>query len=79
MINAVLSTDMAKHQVSLDQFSIIVKSTDYQPSGKDKDKTLTTFFHLADISNSTKPWDLCREWTELLYHEFFNQGDYELQ
>ena len=35
------------------------------------------FFHLADISNSTKPWETCTQWTESLYYEFFNQGDFE--
>jgi cAMP-specific phosphodiesterase 4 len=34
-------------------------------------------FHLADISNPTKPWDVCLEWTELLFVEFFEQGDNE--
>ena len=36
-------------------------------------------FHLADISNPVKPWQLCREWTDLLYVEFFSQGDLERQ
>jgi hypothetical protein len=34
-------------------------------------------FHLADISNSTKPWNVCAKWTELLFIEFFHQGDME--
>jgi 3'5'-cyclic nucleotide phosphodiesterase len=34
-------------------------------------------FHISDISNSTKPWELCRHWTEILFTEFFNQGDFE--
>jgi hypothetical protein len=35
------------------------------------------FFHLADVSNSTKSWEICHQWTDLLYNEFFNQGDFE--
>jgi hypothetical protein len=38
---------------------------------------LQTLFHLADISNPTKPWELCQKWTDLLFVEFFNQGDLE--
>lgn len=33
--------------------------------------------HLADISNPTKHWDLTLRWTELLFEEFFKQGDKE--
>ena len=36
-------------------------------------------FHLSDISNATKPWELCQTWTDLLFVEFFDQGDLELQ
>ena len=38
---------------------------------------LQTLFHLADISNPSKPWTLCQKWTDLLFIEFFNQGDLE--
>ena len=32
---------------------------------------------MADISNPTKPWPICKRWTDLLFVEFFNQGDWE--
>ena len=32
---------------------------------------------MADISNPTKPWLICKRWTDLLFVEFFNQGDRE--
>lgn len=32
---------------------------------------------MSDISNPTKPWDLCKYWTDLLFVEFFSQGDQE--
>lgn len=34
-------------------------------------------FHLADISNPAKPFAVCRQWTDLLFVEFFAQGDME--
>jgi cAMP-specific phosphodiesterase 4 len=33
--------------------------------------------HLADISNPSKSWNLALKWTELLFEEFFKQGDKE--
>jgi hypothetical protein len=36
-------------------------------------------FHLSDISNPVKKWDICKQWTDLLYVEFFTQGDLEKQ
>jgi len=39
--------------------------------------TVKLFFHLADISNTVKSWQICKDWTDLLYVEFFAQGDLE--
>ena len=38
---------------------------------------MSIFFHLADISNSAKPFAIYREWTDRLFVEFFAQGDLE--
>lgn len=35
------------------------------------------FLHYADQSNAMKPWELFGRWTELLFQEFFQQGDAE--
>ncbi len=74
IIRAVLATDMAKHHQSIETLKKRVPQTDYNPgaNAKDKEMTLNLFFHMADISNSSKPWDLCQTWTERLYNEFFN-------
>jgi len=40
---------------------------------------LCFFFHLADISNPAKPWSSCKKWTNMLFEEFFAQGDLERQ
>jgi len=40
--------------------------------------TIRNFFlHYADQSNAMKPWELFGRWTELLFQEFFQQGDAE--
>lgn len=32
---------------------------------------------MSDISNSAKPFDIARRWVDLLFQEFFLQGDLE--
>ena len=34
-------------------------------------------FHMSDISNSAKPFEIARNWVDLLFQEFFIQGDTE--
>ena len=38
---------------------------------------MSLIIHLADISNPTKPWRLWYKWIDLLFLEFFKQGDKE--
>ena len=59
MISCILGTDMSKHFSELGKFKTRVSSAEYDPKGTDKDMTLSILFHLADISNATKPWSLC--------------------
>lgn len=69
---------MAKHMNELGKFKAKVTSSDFDPScQRDKEDTIVMLFHLADISNSTKPWNICHNWIERLFIEFFYQGDLE--
>lgn len=78
MIGSVLATDMSKHFGELGKFKTRVGAEDYDPSkGGDKELTVHIMFHLADISNSSKPFETCQNWIDLLFVEFFNQGDLE--
>lgn len=79
IIGHVLATDMAKHFSELGKFKSRIGAEDFDPKGNDKEALLNMMFHLADISNPTKPWELCRKWTDLLFAEFFHQGDMERQ
>merc|ERR1719230_1859038 len=38
---------------------------------------LQLIMHQADISNSTKPFEICRAWSARVLEEFFAQGDKE--
>jgi len=68
---------MQKHFSEMGKFKPRVTAEDFDPKGSDKDATIHMLFHLADISNSAKPWHLCKRWIDLLFVEFFKQGDYE--
>lgn len=35
--------------------------------------------HSADISYQCKPFEVVKEWTYLLFEEFFDQGDLEIE
>ena len=78
MISAVLSTDMARHFAELGKFKSKVSMADFKPQeGADKRLVTEMIFHVSDISNPSKPWHICQYWTDLLFVEFFMQGDME--
>ena len=73
MIGAILATDMSEHFAKFGQFKGKVLDPDFDPETADNKKMLCEFlFHLSDISNATKPYDICQKWTDLLFEEFFN-------
>ena len=78
MIGCILATDMSKHFSELGKFKSRINSPEFNPAvGSDKDMSMQMVFHLSDISNACKRFEICQRWTELLYQEFFNQGDEE--
>ena len=78
MIGLVLATDMSKHFNEMGKYKPRMQSSDFDPSqGTDKESTMHLIFHMSDISNSAKPFDVVRTWVDLLFVEFFHQGDLE--
>jgi hypothetical protein len=77
MISCVLATDMSKHMSEIGSWKTRIQQDDFDPAGTDKMLTLSLCFHLADISNPVKKFKICRQWSDLLYIEFFAQGDLE--
>ena len=60
MIGCIIATDMSKHFAECAKFKTRVGAEDFDiRKGTDKDTTLHMMFHLADISNTTKPWEVC--------------------
>ena len=73
IIGEILSTDLASH------FKIIDNFKEYK---KNKDKNLQQnqlnfIMHIADLSHNYRKFDISLKWAELLYKEFWNQGDKE--
>jgi len=80
MLSSVLATDMSHHFKELGSFKSSLMQKDFNPTeGEDKEKAMCLLFHFADISNPAKNWNLCVKWTDLLFIEFFGQGDLEKQ
>lgn len=94
MIGCILATDMAKHAADLSQLKSIVEAKQIRQGqnadlviNRESDATLfksqqfllEITLHACDISQQTRPFDTVRKWTELLYDEFFHQGDLEKQ
>jgi hypothetical protein len=80
MIDAILATDMSHHFAKFGIFKGKILSEDLDPKAPSEKHILCQeLFHLADISNSTKQFDICLKWCEYLFVEFFHQGDTEKQ
>ena len=81
MISLILATDMANHFNKITKIKSRVTAEDFAPkdlsSKGDKQLCMQLVFHLADISNTTKRWNICQTWIDLLFEEFFLQGDLE--
>lgn len=77
MIDLVLATDNANHVIMNDKLKRRKWWLDFDPKGEDKKLILSIIIHLSDISNPTKPWRLWYKWIDLLFLEFFKQGDRE--
>jgi len=72
IIQTVLTTDMTKHFAELGNLTARMADEEFSPVDPGNKETFLKFmFHLADISNPTKQWHLCRLWTDLLFVEFF--------
>jgi hypothetical protein len=78
IINMVLNTDISQHFSTLSQFKNKF-ITSRAIAGEEKPLCFQMLIHAADISNPSKPWEICFRWTELVMTEFWAQGDKERQ
>ena len=91
MIDCILSTDMAKHAQQRSITSNLISQYKINKGNgldcllvSDANKTfdnqqiiLSQLVHTSDLSNPAKMNEVFDKWTELVYEEFFHQGDVE--
>lgn len=78
MIGAVLATDMSMHFNKIGILKGKLTATELEPTQEAEKRFICEqIFHLCDIANSTKDFTLCEKWTQLLFDEFYVQGDNE--
>lgn len=79
IVQIILSTDMAKHFVHLNQMNQLVDSQEFDPAviAEHRLLLLKNLLKCADISNVARPFELADRWCSILCEEFFMQGDLE--
>ncbi len=91
LIEGILATDMAQHTKHLVSFNSKMESynilkgqnleklitDDLTKNFENQQSVLSMCIHTADLSNPTKIPEVYEKWTELIFLEFFNQGDVE--
>ena len=92
MIECILATDMGNHGKLMSEMNKLLESKKIK-NGENLSSILTDnevknievqqiilseCVHSADLSNAGKILDVFSKWTNLVYSEFFNQGDIEL-
>lgn len=91
MIECILATDFTNHSKHLTQLrskidaleivngkNIDLLFTDNKTKNHENQQIiLNMIIHSADVSNPAKPFAIYKKWIDLLFIEFFNQGDLE--
>jgi len=88
IINAILHTDMVKHNDMVKEMGLLYQMNsetfDALDPGAAAEGSQATFqlftgalLHCSDVSNPTRPWEVCKRYAHLCLDEFFAQGDLE--
>jgi cAMP-specific phosphodiesterase 4 len=92
MVGMILATDMARHATDLGSFKTLLEQkkikngenveliVDHSSSAKEfdsKQQLIEICLHAADVSSQCRPFEVAKEWSYLLFEEFFWQGDLE--
>lgn len=92
-IDCVLATDMSVHFKQVAQISAKLtfyqqfnsengvihfdKVFENQNKFETQQEFMNFLVHLADVAHPAKPWYIEQKWSDLIFEEFFNQGDLE--
>ena len=93
IVGMILATDMANHASQLNVMQCKVKNKNIKKENNNghlvlddsdekelfasQQQTLDFMIHACDLSTPTRTFDCLRQWTYLLFDEFFAQGDLE--
>jgi hypothetical protein len=53
------------------------RDTEFVLNQEERQALCRLLLHGADISNTVRPWKVCKKWSDLVVEEFFRQGDAE--
>jgi len=74
IIMNIIATDMANHFTDLKKLQNILKNEEIDlKMQENKEHIMSQIIHLADISNTLKPFSVSKTWVDLLFKEFYNQ------
>ncbi|KAK2944602.1 putative 3',5'-cyclic-nucleotide phosphodiesterase regA [Blattamonas nauphoetae] len=80
IITGILSTDMSSHFTLLTRLATHIETKPFsRQNPEDRQLLFSVIVHAVDLSNTTKPWHLCKKWCELMQEEFVRQGDVEIE
>jgi len=89
IINAILHTDIIKHNDMVKELSLLYQMNSDAFDALEPNPTFTEalsshtqlilnmLLHGADMSNPMRPWNLCKKYAYFIMDEFFTQGDME--
>ncbi|ORX90906.1 HD-domain/PDEase-like protein, partial [Basidiobolus meristosporus CBS 931.73] len=77
----ILTISPINDELPLDEGSVQVKGPSSEssplPQSEHRQIICNVLLHAADISNTIRPWELCKRWSDVILDEFFFQGDME--
>ncbi|XP_057313271.1 cGMP-dependent 3',5'-cyclic phosphodiesterase-like isoform X1 [Hydractinia symbiolongicarpus] len=77
MQKMILATDLANHFKIDKQIENIISGGVNKENRRHRELLLSLFMTTSDLSDQTKPWESAIQVSDLLYAEFFSQGDQE--
>ncbi|CAO3594741.1 unnamed protein product [Absidia cylindrospora] len=71
------STSITTSTNDTDSKNNIIKNTNISLDDHQRLQLSAILLHAADISNTVRPWNISKQWSDLIVQEFFHQGDIE--
>jgi len=73
VVNCILATDMSQHMELCSRFEALAGGMFSKHDREHRSLLLCILLKCADIGNPTRPFEICKQWAELVQEEFFLQ------